>query len=233
MMEVQMDIIDFHAHVLPSADHGSPSVSVSLKQMQMAKDCGVSRIIATPHFYPQKESAERFMQRRDKCAALLKSKLTNDYPNLLVGAEVLICDNIEEMPHLEQLCIEGTRVLLLELPFVDFSISYKDTIRSLICDGYTVILAHADRYKPENIDLLVDAGAKIQLNVDSLCKLFSDRHLYKWMENDVVYALGSDIHGLDTRAYRRFAKSINKIRSYASNIKKHSDDIWNSANGHI
>ncbi len=225
-----MDIIDFHAHILPSADHGSPSVSVSLMQMQMAKDCGVSRIIATPHFYPQKESAESFIQRRDKCAALLKSKLSKDSPDILIGAEVLICDNIEEMPNLERLCIEGTRALLLELPFVDFSLSYRDTVKSLIYDGYTVILAHADRYKPENIDLLIDVGAKIQINTDSLCKLFVNRHLYKWMKNDVVYGLGSDIHGDDAKAYKRFRKSIKKIEPYATNIKKHSDDIWSSLN---
>ena len=51
-----LDIVDFHAHVLPCADHGSSSVSTSLSQLSYAKGAGVKRIIATPHFYPHKHT---------------------------------------------------------------------------------------------------------------------------------------------------------------------------------
>ena len=46
--------LDYHAHILPGCDHGSSSVDMSLKQMDMAKEAGIQTICATPHFYPHK-----------------------------------------------------------------------------------------------------------------------------------------------------------------------------------
>lgn len=42
--------LDYHAHILPGCDHGSSSVDMSLKQMDMAKEAGIQTICATPHF---------------------------------------------------------------------------------------------------------------------------------------------------------------------------------------
>ena len=206
-----MKLIDFHAHVIPWADHGSSSIETSLFQLQSAKYHGVERIIATPHFYPQYENVERFISRRNECFDRLKEYLSDDLPNVTLGAEVLICDNIESMPHLEKLCVEGTRILLLELPFTDFSSSFIYTVKTLIKNGYTIVLAHADRYNPENINKLVSAGAKIQLNVNSLSGLFIPHHLKEWIKGHKVVALGSDIHHADKTAYKKFTKAIKHI----------------------
>ena len=62
----KIDICDFHAHILPNADHGSSSVQNSVFQLSMAGKCGVSRIVATPHFYPHKESVCDFVKRRNE-----------------------------------------------------------------------------------------------------------------------------------------------------------------------
>lgn len=226
-MKTNIDIIDFHAHVIPGADHGSSSVAVTEFQLERASEYGVRRIIATPHFYPHRENVDRFIERRNTCYDRLKKKLSGNSPEIRLGAEVLICDNIEEMPMLDQLCISGTRGLLIELPFTDFFDSYVYSVKSLIAQGYTVILAHADRYEPENIDRLVDAGAKIQLNADALCGLFVPKHIKKWLEADVVYAIGSDIHGEDKKAYARFNKALNKLGNHIQAISKKSDFFWN------
>ena len=69
--------LDYHAHILPGCDHGSSSVDMSLKQINMAKEAGVQTICATPHFYPHKESVSSFIESRrhlvgtnsDKCTA--------------------------------------------------------------------------------------------------------------------------------------------------------------------
>ena len=206
-----MHLIDFHAHVIPWADHGSSSVETSLFQLSSAHDIGIDTVVATPHFYPQYENAERFIERRNACFERLKEHLTDEHPKVLLGAEVLICDNIEAMPGLDALCIEGTRMILLELPFTDFSDSFVYSVKMLIRQGYTVLLAHADRYDPDNIDRLVSAGAKIQLNVDSISKLFMQPHLRRWIEKGRVVAIGSDIHGSDPKAYKKFTKAVRKI----------------------
>ena len=222
-----MDIVDFHSHILPHADHGSSSTATSLTQLKLAQDFGVKRIILTPHYYPQKENPDHFIERREKCYAHLLKSLPSDAPELRVGAEILICDNIEEMPLLDQLCIRGTKVLLLELPFSDFSKSYVDSVSYLTYNGYTVVLAHADRYNPSDIDALIDAGAKVQINAEALAKLFIGKHIKKWLDNGVVYAIGSDIHGEDKKAYKVFNNAIKKISCYIDNVSNMSDSIWN------
>lgn len=222
-----MDIVDFHTHIIPRADHGSSSTATSVYQLNLANKYGVKRIIATPHFYPFKENPDNFLQRRNACYHHLKERLLNEYPAIKLGAEILICDNIEEMPMLDALCIEGTKALLIELPFTDFFDSYVTSINLLVKNGYTVILAHADRYDPNDIKRLIAVGAYVQLNADALCGLFIPKHIKRWLNDNRVAAIGSDIHGEDKKAYRRFNKAIKRLKKHIDFIKSFSDSIWN------
>jgi len=205
-----MNIVDFHSHILPRADHGSSSVEDSLCQLQLAGQSGVTDILATPHCYPARRSVASFLKKRNDAFDALKDAYDGQI-RIHLGAEVLICDNLEDLPDIESLCIEGTRILLLELPFNDFVDSYVNTVITLIKRGITVVLAHADRYEPENIERMLSVGALIQLNVHSLAGFIKPRHLYDWIDRGVVVALGSDIHGRDKKAYKFFEKAIKKI----------------------
>ena len=224
-----MDFVDFHAHILPHVDHGSFSTQTTIAQLEFAINAGVKRIVATPHFYPHEENPEHFIERRNAYYKRLVERVPDNSPEIKLGAEVLICDNIEEMPMLEELCISGTKVLLLELPFTDFSDSYIRSVRALVNQGYTVILAHADRYDPKNIDCLLGAGAFIQLNANALSGLFIPKHIKAWLDGNKVYAIGSDIHGEDKNAYVRFSKAIKRLGNRALLIKEYSDAIWQKA----
>lgn len=204
-------MIDFHSHVLPRADHGSSSVDISLCQISMARQSGVSCIVATPHFYPAEQDVARFLQRRAGAYKNLIDALDENAPKIILGAEVLICDNIESLPRINELCIEGTNILLLELPFTDFDKRYRASVHSLIKQGINVVLAHADRYDEENVNSLVSVGAKIQLNAKSLSGLFVKKHLYKWIDAGIVVGLGSDIHGTDKKAYKNYVTAIRKM----------------------
>ena len=224
-----MDFVDFHAHILPHVDHGSFSSETTIAQLEFAVNAGVKRIIATPHFYPHEENPEHFIERRNAYYKRLLERIPDNSPQIKLGAEVLICDNIEEMPMLDELCIAGTKVLLLELPFTDFSDSYIQSVRSLVKQGYTVVLAHADRYDPKSIDRLLGVGAFIQLNANALSGLFIPKHVKSWLDSNKVYAIGSDIHGTDKKAYVRFSKAIKRLKKRANLVKEHSDNIWKKA----
>lgn len=204
-------VLDFHAHVLPTLDHGSDSVETSLFQLSEAKKHGVEHILATSHFYPSCHNVEDFVKSRAGSYAMLSEKLDGSFPTLHLGAEVLLCDGLDTMPGLSELFIDGTRILLLELPFADFSRSYADIVYTLVRDGVEVVLAHAERYKEENIDLLIQNGAKLQINVASLCGLVIPRRIKRWLASGVVVGLGTDIHKRDAAAYKRFAKAIRRI----------------------
>jgi protein-tyrosine phosphatase len=224
-----ISIVDFHAHIIPHADHGSNSTETSLAQLSLARDAGVSRIIATPHFYPEEHSMSRFLETRNSGYLHLVHRTESDMPEIRLGAEVLACAGIERLPGLEKLFIYGTNTLLLELPFANFQHEYCDSVYALARDGVDVIIAHADRYHPDNIERLIDNGARIQLNADSLCKFFKAKRLYDWMDRGLVVALGSDIHKADKAAYKRFATAISKVEPYIDYIKCESDKIWNNA----
>ena len=202
--------IDFHAHILPKADHGSDGIETSLKQVSLAKEAGIDILAATPHFYPGSDTAEAFLERRRRCLGELTSKLEGDVPELLPGAEVQLCRGIDHLQQIRELCFRGTNVLLLELP-PDFSFrQFERSVEALRYDcGLQVVIAHVDRY-PDLAAPLLDAGYLAQINVSSLCTIFKKKRLYDWMERGSVVALGSDLHGVKT-GYTDFLQVKKKL----------------------
>ena len=201
--------IDFHAHLLPAADHGSDGLQTSLRQLQLAREAGMDRVIATPHFYPRHEELDTFLARRTEAAAALRQGDAASF--VLLGAEVQLCRSLHRLERLEELCIEGTRVLLLELP-PDFSLrTYEHTLDALLCEKkLTVVLAHIDRYDTQRIDFLLESGFLGQLNASSFCHFRTRRRSLDWAQSARVVALGSDIHGVQT-GYREFLKAKKRL----------------------
>ena len=203
-----MKIIDFHTHILPNADHGSDSLETSLKQLELSEKVPIDTFIATSHFYPHRHRVNDFLKRRDESYSLLSSHTDKE---IILGAEVLLCEGLNKLPGIENLTIGNSKIILLELPFNQFKSEYETAIEAFIDEGYTVVLAHADRYPKENIERLLPLGAKIQLNASSLSGFFPKKHLFEWIERGVVVALGSDIHMADKNAYPSFVKMRKKL----------------------
>ena len=224
-----MDICDFHAHILPGVDHGSLSLDVTLRQLTIARRNGVKRIVATSHFYPHKDTVESFLKRRDEAYQLLLPHLTEDMPEVRLGAEVLLCANLDGIADLDKLCIHGTKTILVELPFNDFGSEYVHAIEGMLELGYEVILAHAECYDPRNIDRLLSLGVLIQVNASAYIPWFPKRVLKEWQSEGKIIAIGSDIHGPDKRAYKNFRRAIRRLRDYALYIKEESDSIWDDS----
>ena len=221
--------VDFHSHLLPGADHGSRSIETSLSQLAYAKKYGVDRIIATPHFYPSKHSLLGFIKRRNSSFFKLKNYLTPDLPEIRLGAEILLCENIHKMPSIDKLTVYGSNILLLELPYNDFTKSYVYSVSSLIEMGYNVVIAHADRYPHEHIDYMLEVGASLQLNASALKNSSPRKCIFDWLKNEKVVALGSDIHGADKGAYKTFKwVQKHKLLKYVDLISYTSDVLWNS-----
>lgn len=199
--------VDFHAHILPGADHGSTSIETSLVQLEYAEAADVSTVIATPHFYPHRHTLDAFLKRRTDSYETLLSSYRGNVKTVL-GAEVLLCEGLENLEGLERLCIEGTNALLIELPFSEFRDGYVETVRKIKRRGFEVLLAHVDRYAPTDIESLIDVGvSKLQVNAEAFAKLFKSKKLIEWAKHGYVVALGSDIHGKDQKAYKRFVKA--------------------------
>ena len=205
-----MKIIDFHSHILPGVDHGCDSLETSLGQLELSKRANVDIIIATPHFYPHMHTLASFFKKRERAFTELSAR---SGVKIIRGAEVLLCDNLQNLDGINSLCIEGTRTLLIELPFSPFKDSYADTVEDLIDDGYKIVLAHAERYLRSSIERLLELGVGIQLNASAVSRLFVKKHIRKWLADGDVVALGSDIHMLDKKSYADLATARKKLGS--------------------
>ena len=227
MINQSFDIPDFHSHTLPRVDHGSDSVETSLFQLELARKQGITRVLSTPHFYPHVHTVSEFLKSRDKAISQLLPALPEETPQIKLGVEVLLCSGIEKLEGLRSLCFYGSEYLLIELPFFDFSGEYITTIKNLKKMGYKVILAHADRYPPQNIEQLLESGVEmLQLNIFSLSGFFKNKKHFEWIDNGSVVALGTDIHGRDKKAYKKFVDIKNRLGERILNVKEKSDKIW-------
>ena len=205
-----MKLIDMHAHVLPGADHGSDSVEVSRKQLELLAGAGIGTVVATPHFYPQRHTVSEFLRRRRDAFDKLTASDTGDI-RVICGAEVLLCEGMDEMDNLGELCIEGTNTLLLEMPMHPWSTELLDTVERIRNAGLVPVLAHLDRYPEAWHESVLELGVGVQLNADSLCRLIGSKKYKKMIYDGIAVGIGSDIHGADAKAAHRFASAVKAI----------------------
>ena len=219
--------VDFHAHILPRADHGSSSSETSLSQLENAKAAGVDTIIATPHFYIEQNSVEEFLARREGCYARLQKKYDGEI-KIIKAAEVQLAIGLSELPDLEKLCIGDTKYILLEFPPEPWPYWMFDFVSDIIGKrGLKPIIAHIDRYSSHGrAKLLNIKGAMFQVNAESLLKIGkAKRECLELLKNGGAHVIGSDVHGEGEGTYKRFSKAIKKIGDPISQITNNSRKI--------
>lgn len=229
-MREKQKIIDFHAHILPCADHGSDGLQTSLEQLALINNAGVSAVVATPHFYPNFHTVEQFSSTVSAAAEELAGA-SSERPLIGLGAEVLYCEGIEDMDGLSRLCIRGTRLLMLELPLADWDKSIIYSVKRLT-DSYTVVLAHIDRYMdvcPDVIDALMSLGALAQINASALFYTPMRKKLTPYITNGQIFALGSDLHMADKKSYAQFEKAKKKLGAEFDSIMARSERLLDGA----
>lgn len=203
-------MIDLHAHLLPEADHGSPDTSHSLEQLALLASCGVTAAVAAPHFYPDRESAKCFLARRKACADTLRAALNESHIPIYLGAEVQATEGIDHLPELDALCITGTNVLLLEMPFYRWSPSLYETVERLCHMPYRVILAHVNRYPTKDIRRFLRMGARAQLNAEAFGRRFVSRRYLRMVEEGTAVALGSDLHLVENYKKKKLLRTVSR-----------------------
>ena len=202
---MKLETIDFHSHILPGMDDGSPDVKTSLEMLRTAARQGVGVQVLTPHYYPWREEIGRFAARRAESAEKLLSVCGEELPRLLIGAEVAFFPHMSELD-LSALCIGNTRAVLVELPFESWDGRVQEQLAALTLDkGYTVILAHAERFlhykgNPEALEKLSALPLLVQINADAFSRLGSRRTALELFRRGRAQLLGSDAHNLTNRS---------------------------------
>ncbi|MBR0159946.1 MAG: capsular polysaccharide biosynthesis protein [Oscillospiraceae bacterium] len=198
-------MIDFHSHILPGIDDGSKSVAMSLQMLESMKRQGIDTVAATSHFYVTQRSVRRFLFRREEAFEKLKAELPADAPRILLGAEVLYFPGISRMEELPQLCLEGTNLLLLEMPFEHWTEYAVREVRELAhSQEYTLMFAHIERYysqQPVSVwDEFLELGVLMQSNADFFLPFSTRRKALKLLKEGRIHLLGTDAHNMSGRA---------------------------------
>ena len=197
-------VFDSHTHVLPGIDDGSRSVEESVAMLRALKDQGVDLVAATPHFYADRISPEKFFARRQAAWDALKDHLEPDFPEIRLGAEVRYFEGITRYDQLERFRIEGTNLLLLEMPHGPWTSRMLSAVAELNArENVTVLLAHIERFfreqKKDTWSALLELGVQMQVSAEFFTKRGSRRAAMKLLQTGRLHFLGTDCHNTTSR----------------------------------
>lgn len=202
-----MIVTDFHSHILPNVDDGSASIEASLTMLRMEVEQGIEHVIATPHFYPQRDNPDRFLERRDRAIAKLREAMGADenLPAITLGAEVYFFRGMSESDQLSRLTIDGKKCILVEMPLAPWSEDMYQELEAIWSRrGILPIIAHIDRYiRPLRTygipERLVDMPVLVQANAEFFLNKSTAGMALRMLKADRIHLLGSDCHNTTTR----------------------------------
>lgn len=211
-------MIDFHTHILPSMDDGSRSIRESLDMLAKLKKQGIEKVIATSHFYANEDTPAHFLRRRDVSIKKLRASYVQEIPEIILGAEVYYFPGISYCEEIRNLVIEGSDLLLLEMPYGNWNEQILLEIEALSRNlEVRVVIAHIDRYYAHRrnrkyIQKLLNMDVLIQVNIDSFLIIRSRGLMLKLLRENRIDCLGSDCHNMSKRSpkWDEFYKYISK-----------------------
>lgn len=160
---------------------------------------GITAVVMSPHFYASQNGFSEFLERREQAWQRLAPHMTADMPRIRLGAEVQYFDGICNVEGLEALRIEGSKLLLLEMPFCNWSrLMVEDVLALNRRDDVQVLLAHAERYLPfhnkEKFQPLLDDGVLFQSNISWFLSWQTRCQAMSMLNKGMIHILGSDCH---------------------------------------
>ncbi len=198
-------MVDFHSHILPAFDDGSKSTAQTREMLDMTAEQGISAMVATPHFYAEREQPKDFLLRRN--CAIERFMTVYDFksdPAVYLGAEVAFFGGIGHCMALRDLTIVGTNYVLIEMPFCRWHESvYSDLYNVQDRLGCIPVIAHIERYiflQPrKTLEKLLDHGCLIRSNGDFFTKGWKKRKAMHMLTSGKIHLLGSDCHNTTDR----------------------------------
>lgn len=200
-------MIDFHSHILPGIDDGSDSLETSIQMLQMEAQQGISCVVATPHFYAQKDKLESFLERRAGAEQALRAEMLKHpgLPEMRIGAEVRFYRGISQSEFLKQLTIGDSKAVLIEMPQCAWDESICSELGAIWqWQGLIPIIAHVERYlTPWNMGAVMRRLSMLPVYVQASAEFFLGRRTaakaMRMLKADQIHLLGSDCHDLSSR----------------------------------
>lgn len=202
-------MVDIHCHILPEVDDGAWDMDTAVTMARIARDCGVKKIITTPHFkgVPRELEAVGLFQHQLR---RLRSRLIQEQVEveLLPGAEVLCVPQTLELAKMGRLPTLGTgRYVLTEFYFDAEAGFMEETLEGFLHYGYLPVVAHPERYgavqrDPELTRRWFHRGIVLQVNKGSILGAFGRRAedtAVRMLCRGHVHVIASDAHSPQIR----------------------------------
>lgn len=216
--------VDIHSHLIPGVDDGAKNVENSIELIKEMKNLGFSKIITTPHIYPNLyENNRKILEERFK---LINKKIKNVELNF--AAEYMIdATNLSKIQNKNLLTLKDNYVLI-EMSFFSEPKLLNEFIFELQNHGYQPVLAHPERYSFWFGDFskfveLRKKDVKFQLNLLSVTDYYGvevRKMSDKLLENNFIDFVGSDFHNLNQLKIFRNSFNDSKFFVKIKNIKK-------------
>ena len=177
------------------------------EMLDMEREQEVTDIIATPHFYASEMSKDQFLRHRAGSWDRVQRKLyagDQAYPPIRMGAEVYYFRDMGRSD-LNDLCIEGTRLLLLEMPFAQWTKGVLQDVTDIVQrQELKVIIAHVERFYPYQKDKgiweeVFRLPLVAQFNAGCLDSWTRRKLPLRFIKTGYPVILGSDCHNTRSR----------------------------------
>jgi len=220
-------MIDLHSHLLPAIDDGVDTFEESLAILKELRKHGIDEIFLTPHYIsdtiydsPRSDNLKLLSELKN---ATVEERIDIE---LHIGNEVYVSPDVSRLLQRKVLSTLGdSKYLLIELPMSGVFDGYEDIFQNLVAEGYTVILAHPERYISIQKDFsilerLTSLGVLFQSNLGSIVGQYgrhAQKTVKKMAKKDYIFAFGTDTHRL--RDFSEIDEAILRLKKIYGEAK--------------
>ena len=190
--------VDIHCHILPNLDDGAKTLDETHDMLELYKDLGYKKIIATPHIlkgtYPNtKETiSERFREISKENGLEMISG---------AAAEYMLDEDFEVYLEQGNLLPLKDDYILIEMSYFQQPANLRQIIFKMQHKGFRPVLAHPERYNFINnsgeFRELKGIGCLFQLNLLSLSKhygLMVQKKAFTLLKKGLYNFMATDAH---------------------------------------
>lgn len=167
---------------------------------------GITDVMATPHFYPQIDTLDKFLEKANCRYLQLQNKCkTKNLPNIYLGCEVFYYSGISKASAIEKLTLNNKPFILIEPNFTQLGIGFqkellyfRDTLK------ITPIIAHIERYRKDKkykefLKFVKENNIPTQVNASSFLSFRYSFAIKKLVKQDIITFIGTDTHSTTHR----------------------------------
>ncbi len=201
-------LTDLHSHLVPGVDDGARTLEDALEGIGRMVECGIGRIVTTPHLDGRLTRDPVAMAARMKAVdrgwELLREAVARDFPRLELhrGHEVKLDTPDPDLSD-PRVRLAGTSWVLVEWPRLQVPAGSTRAVARLVGAGWRPLVAHPERYGGMDgaLDLAGEwrvEGALLQVNHGSLVGRYGEeaqRRAWTLLQRGWVDVLSTDFHG--------------------------------------